>query len=73
MNATDLSAYYIVRFEDAEGNFIKYNYSKPLGKTLCVDTIQFSANTISNNTPLNYIKFNYTTAAITENACLREY
>lgn len=68
MNATDLSAYYIVRFEDAEGNFIKYNYTKPLGKTLCVDTIQFSANTISNTTPLNYIKFNYTTAAMSENA-----
>jgi len=68
MNATDLSAYYIVRYEDANGNFILYNYSKPLNKTLCIDTIQFSANTISNPTPLNYIKFNYTTAAKTEKA-----
>ncbi len=66
MNATDLSAYYITRFEDAEGNFILYNYTKPLNKSLCIDTIQFSANTNSNTTPLNYIKFNYTTAARTE-------
>lgn len=68
MNATDLSAYYIVRYEDANGNFILYNYGKPLNKTLCIDTIQFSANTISNSTPLNYIKFNYTSAARTESA-----
>lgn len=68
MNATDLSSYYIVRFEDANGNFILYNYSKPLNKSLCIDTIQFSANTISNPTPLNYIKFNYTTAKRTESA-----
>ncbi|WP_395052173.1 FG-GAP-like repeat-containing protein [Flavobacterium sp.] len=66
MNATDLSAYYIVRYEDAEGNFILYNYTKPLNKSLCIDTIQFSANVISNITPLNYIKFSYTTATRTE-------
>ncbi|MBC7655418.1 MAG: hypothetical protein H7098_13210 [Oligoflexus sp.] len=68
MNATDLSAYYIVRYEDAEGNFIIYNYNKPLNKSLCIDTIQFSANTNSNTSPLNYIKFSYTNAARTENA-----
>ncbi|TBX68333.1 hypothetical protein EZL74_08460 [Flavobacterium silvisoli] len=68
MNATDLSAYYIVRFEDVEGNFILYNYSKPLNKGLCIDTIQFSANINGNSTPLNYIKFNYTAAAKTEKA-----
>lgn len=68
MNATDLSAYYIVRYEDVNGNFILYNYGKPLNKTLCIDNIQFSANTVSNATPLNYIKFNYTTAKRTENA-----
>lgn len=66
MDATDLSAYYIVRYEDAEGNFILYNYSKPLNKSLCIDTIQFSANINSNTTPLNYIKFNYTTVERTE-------
>lgn len=68
MNATDLSAYYIVRYEDANGNFMLYNYSKPLNKSLCIDTIQFSANTNGNTTPLNYIKFGYTTASRTERA-----
>jgi RHS repeat-associated protein len=71
MNATDLSAYYITRFEDAEGNFILYNYTKPLNKSLCIDTIQFSANLNSNTTPLNFIKFNYTTAARTEKGYLK--
>lgn len=68
MDATDLSAYYIVRYEDAEGNFILYNYSKPFNKSLCIDTIQFSANIFGNTTPLNYIKFNYTAAIRTEKA-----
>jgi RHS repeat-associated protein len=68
MNATDLSAYYIVRFEDANGNFILYNYSKPYNKSLCIDTIQFSANTNSNTLPLNYIKFNYSNAIRSEEA-----
>ncbi len=68
INATDLSGYYIVRYEDVNGNFILYNYSRPLNKTLCIDNIQFSANTISNPTPQNYIKFNYTTATKTESA-----
>ncbi len=68
MNATDLSAYYIVRYEDANGNFMLYNYSKPFNKSLCIDTIQFSANTYSNTTPLNYIKFTYTTSDRTERA-----
>jgi hypothetical protein len=54
-NATDFSAYYIVRYEDTNGNFMIYNYSKPLNKSLCIDTIQFSANINSNPTPLNYI------------------
>lgn len=67
MNATDLSAYYIARYEDTDGNFMIYNYSKPLNKSLCIDTIQFSANLNSNTTPLNYIKFTYTSAARTEN------
>ena len=66
MHAVDLSAYYIVRYEDAEGNFILYNYSQPLNKSLCIDTIQFSANTISNTNPLNAIKFSYVTAARSE-------
>ncbi|MEI7509643.1 MAG: FG-GAP-like repeat-containing protein, partial [Flavobacterium sp.] len=66
MHAVDLSAYYIVRYEDAEGNFILYNYSQPLDKSLCIDTIQFSANTNSNTSPLNTIKFSYTNAARSE-------
>ncbi len=66
MNATDISAYYIVRYEDANGNFILYNYSKPLNKSLCIETIQFSANINSNQTPLNRIEFKYMSAARSE-------
>ncbi len=68
MNATDLSAYYIVKYEDTNGNFMLYNYSKPLNKSLCIDTIQFSANTNGNTTSLNYIKFTYISSARTERA-----
>lgn len=58
MNATDLTAFYIVRFEDADGNYITYHYTNPLGYSLCISEIKFSAN-VNGLTPLNSIKFNY--------------
>ncbi|MFM9988352.1 RHS repeat-associated core domain-containing protein [Flavobacterium sp.] len=71
MNASDLNAFYIVRFEDANANFITYNYTKPYNKSLCISDINFSANTISNATPLNKILFTYELAARTENAYIK--
>lgn len=49
----------IVRFEDKNGNFITYHYTKPLNKSLCINEIKFSGNVIDFPTPLNKIKFNY--------------
>lgn len=59
MNATDATAYYIVRFEDMHGNFMTYNYARPLNKSLCISEINFSGNTITNPTTLNRIVFTY--------------
>ncbi|MEC4049000.1 RHS repeat-associated core domain-containing protein [Flavobacterium sp. SUN046] len=66
--AADLSSWYLIRYEDLNGNFITYNYSKPFNKSLCIDNIQFSANTNTNTTPLNKITFSYVPAARTEYA-----
>lgn len=65
-NGTDLSVFYIVKFEDTNGNYIIYNYSKPFGKSLCINEILFSANYVSNNLPSNSIKFFYETAKRSE-------
>lgn len=62
MNATDLTAFYITRFEDTNGNFMTYHYSKPLAKSLCLTEIRFSANVTTNPTPFNKIVFTYGTA-----------
>lgn len=70
-NATDLTAFYIVRFEDINGNFITYHYNKPLNKALCIDEIKFSANVNGSTTPLNRIKFNYEQAKRAENAYIK--
>ena len=71
MNATDLTAYYITRFQDANGNFITYHYTKPYNKSLCITEIKFSANVNGFNTPLNSIKFNYKTAKRIESGYLK--
>ncbi|MEA5417568.1 hypothetical protein, partial [Synechococcus sp. BA-132 BA5] len=60
--------FYIVRFEDTNGNFITYNYEKPYDKALCISEINFSANINGLNAPLNKIKFNYDYAKRGENA-----
>lgn len=69
--ASDLTAYYIVRFEDTNGNFITYDYTRPLSKSLCITQINFSANTVSNPTPLNKIVFGYKAAKRIESAYLK--
>lgn len=71
MNATDATAYYVVRYEDMFGNFMTYHYAKPLNKSLCVTEIRFSANTATNPTPLNKIVFTYKTATRKEYAYIK--
>lgn len=70
-NASDLTAFYIVRFEDTNGNFITYHYNKPYNKALCINEIKFSANINGLPTPLNRIKFNYVLAKRTENVYIK--
>ncbi|MBS3992185.1 MAG: VCBS repeat-containing protein [Bacteroidetes bacterium] len=58
MNGTDLTAFYIVRFEDTDGNYITYHYNNPWNKSLSISEIKFSSN-INGQIPLNSILFNY--------------
>lgn len=58
INATDLTAFYITRFEDSHGNYVIYDYYKPFGKSLCLKEISFSANT-NGIMPVNVMIFNY--------------
>ncbi|WP_395043756.1 RHS repeat-associated core domain-containing protein [Flavobacterium sp.] len=69
MNGIDLTAYYIVRFEDIKGNYMTYHYNKPTGVSLCIGEIRFSAN-INGITPQNKIRFLYDLAGRTENTFL---
>ncbi|WP_445455729.1 RHS repeat-associated core domain-containing protein [Flavobacterium sp. HNIBRBA15423] len=71
MNAVDLTAFYIVRFEDINGNFITYDYAKPYNKSLCINEIKFSANVNGLPTSLNSIKFNYKLAKRIESAYIK--
>lgn len=71
MNGFDETAFYIVRFEDANGNFMTYHYAKPYNKSLCINEIRFSANTTTNPTPLNKIVFTYKVANRKENAYIK--
>ncbi len=80
IQAVDLNSYYITRFEDANGNFIIYNYnlSSPNNtsvihslNTITIKEINFSANLNGNITPLNKIKFSYTVDSFAEKAYLK--
>ena len=71
MNATDVTSFYIVRFEDSNSNFMTYHYTKPYNKSLCINEIRFSANSITNPTPLNKIVFTYKLATRIENAFIK--
>ena len=72
-----VSAYYIVRQEDVNGNYILYNYIKPnkngvSTNTLYIDEIQFSANKNQASAPINTIKFNYDDAKREEVAYINQ-
>lgn len=69
-NATDLTSFYITRFEDVNGNYILYDYYKPFGKSLCLKEIKFSAN-INNVLPVNSLLFEYKPAARVETAYIK--
>ncbi|WP_264524401.1 RHS repeat-associated core domain-containing protein [Flavobacterium sp. N502536] len=61
-NFVSLNAWYIVRFEDVNGNFIDYNYKTVTYNSinqLYIDTIVFSGNTTAGIAAQNKIKFNY--------------
>lgn len=61
-NATSVNAWYIVRFEDANGNNIEYNYSNVVyngNNQLYIDNINFSGNTTAGITAQDKIIFNY--------------
>jgi RHS repeat-associated protein len=66
----DKTAYYIMRFEDAEGNYITYDYRYPISNNLLLWEITFSANT-NGISPVNSIKFNYKAASRVESAYLK--
>ncbi len=70
VNATDLTAYYIIRFEDSHGNYVLYDYFKPFGKSLCLKNIKFSAN-INGILPVNEINFNYKQAKRIESSFIK--
>ncbi|WP_298304229.1 RHS repeat-associated core domain-containing protein [Flavobacterium sp.] len=69
--ASDLSAFYISRYEDTDGNFITYHYLSSFN-SLTIEEIRFSANINSNPTPLNKILFKYEDAARTESFYIKE-
>lgn len=64
-NAVSVNAWYIVRYEDVNGNAIEYNYSNVVYNNtnqLYIDTIKFSGNAIAGIATQNQIKFNYVNA-----------
>ena len=71
MNGTDITSFYIVRFEDSNKNFMTYHYTRPYNKSLCINEIRFSANTNTNITPLNKIVFTYKLLSRKENAFIK--
>ena len=70
--STDVNAYYITKFVDANKNYINYNYFKPFGKSICIKEIYFSGNELNSNTSLlNKIVFNYDQAERVESAFIK--
>jgi RHS repeat-associated protein len=71
-STTDLTAYYITRFQDTKGNRIDYGYAKPFSGSLCLNNIYFSANTFSTQpNAINQIVFTYAQAERSENAYIK--
>jgi RHS repeat-associated protein len=69
-NANDLTAWYITRFEDTNGNYMTYYYTNPIANSLYISEIKFSAN-VAGLAPLNVIKFNYKQASRPEYAYVK--
>ena len=65
--ATDITSWYIVRFEDPHGNYITYQYDKPFGKSLCISQIHFSGAVHGEVAGLlNTVSFHYNPAQRSE-------
>jgi RHS repeat-associated protein len=60
-NAKDITAFYIVRYEDTNGNFTQFNYEQNNTFVTTIKEILFCANTLTSPTPLNKIVFSYGT------------
>ncbi|MCV9930889.1 hypothetical protein OIU80_01210 [Flavobacterium sp. LS1R47] len=61
-NSISVNSWYIVRYEDSNGNYISYNYKTVTYNNtnqLYINTIAFSGNTIAGITAENKIVFNY--------------
>ncbi|WP_017495376.1 RHS repeat-associated core domain-containing protein [Flavobacterium sp. WG21] len=61
-NSVSLNAWYIVHFEDVNGNFIDYSYKTVTynsSNQLYIDNIAFSGNTAAGIAAQNKISFNY--------------
>ena len=61
-NSVSVNSWYIVRFEDVDGNFIDYNYKIVTYNStnqLYIDNIIFSGNTTAGIVAQNKIAFNY--------------
>lgn len=61
-NSVSLNSWYIVHYEDANGNFIDYNYKTVAyagTNQLYIDNIAFSGNSVAGIATQNKISFNY--------------
>lgn len=66
-NATSLNAWYIIKYEDVYGNFVKYNYANATYNNtsqLYIDNIEFSGNNNFSIPAINKIVFNYRSTPI---------
>ncbi|MFH7017612.1 RHS repeat-associated core domain-containing protein [Flavobacterium sp. FlaQc-47] len=64
-NSVSLNSWYIVHYEDVNGNFIDYNYKTVAYNNtgqLYIDNITFSGNSIAGIATQNKISFNYRSA-----------
>lgn len=59
--ASDLTAFFISKYEDTDGNVITYKYISSIN-SLYISEINFSSNINTNSTPLNKILFTYKNA-----------
>lgn len=65
-NATDQTAYYIVRQEDVNGNYILYDYILSAENALYISEIKFSGNKYVGAGLVNKLEFQYEIAKRTE-------